>query len=304
MKKLQVHVDIAVPEGREYGCDRCRDSPGFIETVVGLSLHSRAQAEKSLELDTFCTCETGHNLHRRTAKEAEVAIDQAYMERLRSKALCEARDIYFRGWEYPRNLEGMTMKSWVSKFGSDPNKFHLMKAMQSHWEHGEVQTERGSWAGILALGNSGTGKTGCLTPLLRHYEKEGRPVLWISLSDILFMTNWIDDKKMIADRMRILKTIPYLMIDEFVHPSATRGMGEQITDHERTKIIYPIIDARHRKNLATFMTSNCSQAEIEAAIGSMSWSRLQELCAIVSVTGESGRKEVGYAYPEQDKMTA
>jgi len=274
------------------GCTDCnsRKTPGFIEKNTPYSL-AHSSVESTLNNNFFCTCATGQRLELR-CKELLGTDPELINEIKKRSSMRRAIQYNFndsRGFEIPPSFQRLGLIEWKMKFGRNPTHSDFLKALSNHEKSNRVETGAGQWSGIFTFGKAGTGKTGGLTALLAYYIQKGEPCLWLTLQDMLNMCKW-DEPEIIKKRMRLISQVPYLMIDEFIHP------GEKITDHERDRIIFPIIDRRYQSDLTTLCTSNSTHSDIKSKVGEATWDRLLTLCAFIHCGGSSVRTQVTNAY--------
>ncbi len=283
-------------QGREFGCDKCKEiQPGFLRYTQTYFLSEPKYVAGMIAANQFCDCQTGTNLHVAALRRCKV--DEGDIARLQSqRAQKNEIERLFPDNGFPPDLAGMTIKTWSDYFGEDPHKQLAKRALIELGSKGFIKSDQGQWPGLLLFGTAGTGKTGGMVPILKKWKDEDkRSTLFITLNDILLLTNWQDDKRAERERIAMLGRVPCLGIDELVMP------GQGISDHERSRIIFPIIDQRHKRRLPTIITTNCELKELASKLGQMTYERLLSLCAPIELGGESGRKIVDHVH-WQDKL--
>ena len=115
---------------------------------------------------------------------------------------------------------------------------------------------------IIFMGVNGCGKTHLAAAIANHLRREGKPVLFIVVPDLLdyLRSTFNPESKVSYDELfEKVKKAPVLILDDFGEQSATPWAQEKL---------YQLINYRYNARLATVITTCLSLDEIESRISS------------------------------------
>lgn len=133
---------------------------------------------------------------------------------------------------------------------------------------------------LVLSGPLGVGKTGILTPVLRHYLEQGQPALWIEFYDFCLevQSGYKDgsaNQKLIAARRA-----PLILLDDV----GDVERQEPETDDKR-RILWSVLNGRHGDDLPTMVTTNLDEKGFRRQFGGRVSDRLWEMAFVVPVGG-------------------
>lgn len=151
----------------------------------------------------------------------------------------------------------------------------------AHWV---LQEEKG----LFLYGKRGTGKTKLVAIIANARIKERKPVLFVSVPDLLADIRSAYNNKTASELVDAVKNAPFLVLDDLGAERMTEWVGEQL---------FNIVNHRYNGRLQTIITSNYSPAEIIKRIsangddtqGQRIMSRLYDMCERVEIQGEDYR---------------
>ncbi|MDC9032309.1 hypothetical protein M8044_000532, partial [Columbia Basin potato purple top phytoplasma] len=108
---------------------------------------------------------------------------------------------------------------------------------------------------LYLYGDFNTGKTFFFKLIMKYFLKEKQDFLFLFLPDLprQFKSGWFDEE--LSKKMDILRTIPYLFLDDLG--------AENLTVYFRDDILYPLLNARQEKGLITFINSNFNPLQLQ-----------------------------------------
>ena len=115
---------------------------------------------------------------------------------------------------------------------------------------------------LVFLGDNGCGKTHLAAAIANHLKNEGKPVLFIIVTDLLdhLRSTFGPESRISYDTLfEKVKNAPVLILDDFGEQSATPWAQEKL---------YQLINYRYNARLATVITTCFSLDEIESRISS------------------------------------
>lgn len=134
---------------------------------------------------------------------------------------------------------------------------------------------------LVVLGPVGTGKTGLAVGALRDVFVRGGSVKFGTVPSLL---DQIRPSREAPDEprreLRSLTSVDVLLLDDIGVHKATDWTAERL---------YVIVNDRHEDGRPTITTSNCTLAEMEAAVGPRTISRLMDDAVMIHVGGEDRR---------------
>lgn len=145
--------------------------------------------------------------------------------------------------------------------------------------------------GLFILGDIGVGKTHLAAAIANRLIQTGRPVICMTMIDMLARIKATYDKKEISEGeiLRIYETTPLLIIDD---------MGKEPPTEWGVSKIYTIINSRYEGYKPTIVTSNYTDTELEKRLtppggddttARATVDRLREMCGALVMEGQSWR---------------
>ncbi len=138
---------------------------------------------------------------------------------------------------------------------------------------------------LVLSGPLGVGKTGILTPVLRHYLEQGQPALWIEFYDFCLevQSGYKDgtaNQKLVAARKA-----PLILLDDV---GDVERQGQETDDKRR--ILWSVLNARHGEDRPTLVTTNLDESGFRRQFGGRVSDRLWEMAFVVPVGGVNLRR--------------
>lgn len=250
----------------KYDCDLCQDTGyrGWREPWN----YPVAECE-------FCDCGKGI-----TAR--------AFWARKDSEALQRKLNGLFSAAGIPPHFRDLTIDTMIERAGRDPGKAPAIDAVIQLKNAGHVLdpvTKRYK-SGLVLSGAFGCGKTGLLSPLLRHAIETGKSGLWVEVYDMImaiqqgYSDGDSDAKLTAAQRADVV------LLDDFGDVERDREETE-----DRRRIIYQLVNYRHNHALPMLITTNCTGAQLAKQFGARTIERVFESCAWINMAGRNLRQE-------------
>lgn len=260
------------PLSRE--CDRCEDS-GYLGWKTPAAGYPFSEV-------TFCACAFGQKAQAFwRGKEAE-----AHQRKLGS---------LFVNAGIPAHFRSLTIDTMIERAGSDKGKKQAIDAVIELIDHGYVLDPRSGQPrpGIVLSGDFGRGKTGLLTPVLRHHIEQGRSGLWIEVYDFISEIQREYGRKreagepdLAAQKMDAAQNAGIILLDDM----GDKSREKEETD-DRRRIVYQVINYRHNHTLPMLITTNLTGKEMAVQFGARTFERIIESCAWISMAGKNLRLE-------------
>ena len=248
--------------------DRCRScsNTGYIGWKT-------PHAGYTLKECAFCECEIGQKVldywRVRAAKEGQKTLSAA-----------------FANAGIPEHFRDFTIESLIERSLGDKGKAEAIAAVSGYVENGyilDAATNRYKF-GLVLSGDFGRGKTGLLTPVLRHMVAQGKTGLWIEMYDFLIsVQSGYEDGSSLA-KLEAAQRADVILLDDFGDKSRTQPETD-----DRKRILYQLVNYRHNAGLPMLITTNLTAAEIGVQFGQRIAERILESCAWVKVSGENLR---------------
>jgi DNA replication protein DnaC len=220
----------------------------------------------------FCECPAGQRAQ--SAERAKAAATQ--QDKLKAA---------FTRAGIPAHFHGLTIDTLAAVAGDDPDKTKAIEVARTMVEQGMYQDK----PGVFLFGSYGCGKTGVLTPVLRHWLDQGHSGLWIEFYDFC---EEIQSKYGKGDEasqaMDLVRSVEWLMMDD-IGDVARKDLE---TDDKR-KLLYQIVNHRHNHVRPMLITSNLTPGEFTAQFGARTFERIAECCAVVKIGGRNLRRPGG-----------
>lgn len=218
----------------------------------------------------FCDCEAGQRF-----KAAE-------QRKLTEKHQAQLGATFTRAG-IPAHFHGLTIDTLAELVGDDPGKAKAIEAARSMIATGYYAGK----PGIYLFGEYGCGKTGVLTPVLRHFLDQGHSGLWMEFYDF---TEEIQSKygkgEEASQAMDLVRGVEWLLMDDV--GDAARNNPE--TDDKR-RLLYQIVNHRHNHVRPMLITSNLPPDRFAAQFGERTLERIIESCALVRISGRNLRRQ-------------
>jgi DNA replication protein DnaC len=139
--------------------------------------------------------------------------------------------------------------------------------------------------GLFLWGSWGSGKTMLMNALMQELHKMKYPVKVITLATLItqFSQGWYDSEE--RDKfLRGIQQVKFLAIDDLGKEyKGASDFGLRVFDN--------LLRFRSQMNLPTIFTANIEPKEIKDYYSEGVASMLQEMCAMVKVTGDDFRKK-------------
>lgn len=251
----------------QHECRMCADT--------GYQGWKTPHAGYSMEECIFCECATGQRVLEYW-KRKSVAKKQADMEKL------------FVGACIPAHFRSFTLDSIRQRAVNEPDKKAAIDAVEQWITAGYVEdpaTKRYK-SGLILAGDYGRGKTGTLTPAIRHSLEQGKSGLWIEVTDFVgvIQSGYRDGTSL--ERLEAAQKVDVILLDDLGDKSRD---GAETDD--RRRIIYQLVNYRHNNGLPMLITTNLNGQQMAAQFGGRTVERIMESCAWVSMGGRNLRRE-------------
>jgi hypothetical protein len=142
---------------------------------------------------------------------------------------------------------------------------------------------------LVLYGSVGTGKSAMIAMCFEHALRAGGTGLWIDYHEFLEQVQKTYDKSYdgpSADTiMSAAQVADIVVLDDLGDTN-----GQVYAD--RTKIIYRLVNIRHKYNRPTFVTTNLSPAGMASQFESRTWDRLRERAWVLEVGGVNLRNSM------------
>lgn len=266
-----------------WGCDRC--DMGYIGLPCDALEMERGQKFKEYlaGLLTLCDCKAGQMnavSFRKQAEEQDLwpAQIKAMAEQAQQRRLARL----FEAAHIPERYANLDFRTYVRH--ADQGKHEAVRIIKEYYASGFVDVGGGRRYGILLYGTTDQGKTGCLSPLFKHFVQQGNSGLWVQYNDLMAALKDFGSGQ-VEERIQACKQVEYLMVDDLGDPAADKAA----TDYARD-VLFRIIDHRNNYRKPTFITSNLHPDHMAGQFHDRMAKRLQELCVIVEVKGRPMRE--------------
>jgi DNA replication protein DnaC len=164
------------------------------------------------------------------------------------------------------------------KFHPEPGNRAALEALQ-RWAPNKT--------GVLLYGPPGRGKTHLMAAFGKRWADAGMTVGYNTMSGLLALLRRGFDEDVFSQRLRLVSgRVPLLLLDD---------LGVEKATEWTTEILYTIVNTRLESGLPLFVTTNCTEAELEKKFHSRIVSRLKEMCTWIEVGGRDWRAEMNQA---------
>lgn len=148
--------------------------------------------------------------------------------------------------------------------------------------------------GLYIYGERGTGKTKLAAIAANELAKQGKPVLFSSVPELMSDIRATFHKGTTDETLRQIKDVPFLVLDDLGAENPSSWVGEQL---------FAIINYRYNSELTTFVTSNYDPEEVIQHLterdkrgdiindtqGQRIMSRICEMCVVIKLNGHDRR---------------
>lgn len=193
----------------------------------------------------------------------------------------------FSAAKVPRVYEGL---GWGDYEATDDNQ-EAVAAVKYIMQPGEKK-------GLFIYGPRGTGKTMLVAILANEMTKNGQPVLFSSVPDLLEDIRESYGKDTASETMRAAREAACLILDDLGAERITEWVGEQL---------FTLLNYRYNERLKTIITSNYSRRELSQRLtvrdrngngaddtqAQRLLSRISGMCERVYLGGRDWRQEGG-----------
>jgi DNA replication protein DnaC len=221
----------------------------------------------------FCDCWRGQKL-------------LTFWQGQESKAHQRKLDGLFANAGIPAHFRDLTIDTMIERAGTDKGKKAAIDAVIDLVDHGYVLDAQLPKPGLVLSGDFGRGKTGLLTPVLRHHVEQGRTGLWVEVYDFIAEVQRGYSDGQSNARMDAAQRADIILLDDL----GDKARGKEETD-DRRRIVYQLINYRHNHKLPMLITTNLTGKEMAVQFGARTFERIVESCAWVSMSGKNLRLE-------------
>lgn len=220
---------------------------------------------------------TSIDMHRELSeKELRALAEQEQRERM----LAMIRRAGIPPRYHEANLKG------CQKYSGMEGKSSALEAGKVWSNHQEV-TQRGRVRKCLLLsGQVGTGKTWLATAALKHlmWNNQDLKPLWVKARTFIreVQSGYKDGNADVV--LARYQKADVLLIDDV----GDMDIQEQSTDQHR--LFYELLDDRNDWLRPTIITTNLSPSELRAFFKERTYARIEEMCAIIPMTGDNLRE--------------
>lgn len=251
-----------------YQCDLCQDQ-GYRGWKTPYAGYPMSEVQ-------FCDCASGQGA-RAFWRQKESEANQRQLNQL------------FAGAGIPPHFRDLTVDSMIVKAGKDAGKVAAIEAVIQFKELGRVldPATKQYRPGIVLSGPFGCGKTGLLTPALRHSIEGGKSGLWVEVYDLIaaVQQGYTDGDS--NAKLAAAQKADVVLLDDL---GDVEREGEETAD--RRRIIYQLINYRHNNALPMLITTNCNGAQLAKQFGGRTIERVFESCAWINMHGRNLRMEL------------
>jgi len=217
----------------------------------------------------FCECPAG----RRALAAERAKAAAAHQQRLAAA---------FTRAGIPSHFHGLTVDSLAALAGDDPDKATAIAVARSLLATGQFSGK----PGVYLFGEYGCGKTGVLTPVLRHYLDQGHTGLWLEFYDFCTEIQSKYGQGDEADKaLDLVRSVDWLLMDDVGDVART---GPETDDKRR--LLYQIVNHRHNHVRSMLITSNLNPDRFAQQFGARTFERILESCAVVKIAGRNLRR--------------
>jgi len=188
----------------------------------------------------------------------------------------------------PAHFRDLTIDSMIERAGHDAGKVAAIDAVIQFKNSGRVtdpNTKRLK-LGVVLSGSFGCGKTGLLTPLLRHVVSEGKSGLWAEVYELIMAIQQGYSDGDSSAKLLAAQQADVVLLDDLGDADRSREETE-----DRRRIVYQIINYRHNNALPMLITTNCNGAQLAKQFGGRTIERIFESCAWINMAGKNLRKD-------------
>ncbi len=223
----------------------------------------------------FCACEAGERARARALAEDAGRKQQRLAQQFAVAGI-------------PAHFQHFTLESLRERAAGDPGKQEALTTAAVLLADGHVAGR----VGMYVYGPYGSGKTGLLTPVLRHHLEHNHTALWIEFYDLVGAVQASYSRDDGADPLDAARRCDVLLLDDVgdaVRNDRATGFAET-TDRQR--ILYQIVNYRHNHVLPLLITSNLTPSQFAQQFGVRTIERVVECCAVVQLGGANLRGAV------------
>jgi hypothetical protein len=266
-------------------CPACMGS-GHLEYS---SLHVLA-ADVPVEEIRWCECPLGAE-KRRDYEGYRAALLQGRLARLFEQAGIPAR---FRGLTLdslpPAHLEGKrramaAARMFIAEGAVTPARLGEYDPVAAIRASESIRCSALPRRSLVFSGPLGVGKTGMLTPVLRHYLGQGQPALWIEFYDFCLEVQSGYKDGTANNKLVAARRAPLILLDDV----GDVERREPETDDKR-RILWSVLNGRHGDDLPTLVTTNLDERGFRCQFGGRVSDRLWEMAFVVPVGGVNPRR--------------
>jgi DNA replication protein DnaC len=192
----------------------------------------------------------------------------------------EAKTRFLRNEEIKR---AMTDLGFPKILNEKPfEQFHVEPGNKQ--AHDALQRWTYSKTGILLYGPPGRGKSHLSAAFAKKWIDMGMNVVFQNVSSMLALLRKGYDDDLFDERLRLISSRAQILVLDDLGAEKPTAWGEEK--------IYMIIDTRLSEGLPLFITTNCSEKELEDKFHPRVISRLKEVCTWFEVGGRDWRSQI------------
>lgn len=220
----------------------------------------------------FCECQAGQRAQ---------AAERAKATKVQQERLQQA----FTRAGIPAHFHGLTIDTLAALAGNDAEKAKAIEVARTMVDQGMYQGK----PGVFLSGPYGCGKTGVLTPVLRHWLDQGHSGLWIEFYDFCEeIQRKYGQGDEASQAMDLVRSVDWLLMDDI---GDTARLTPE-TDDKR-KLLYQIVNHRHNHVRPMLITTNLGPDQFVTQFGARTFERIIESCAMVYIGGRNLRRPGG-----------
>lgn len=155
-----------------------------------------------------------------------------------------------------------------------------------------VKTWPAKFRNLALLGQPGCGKTHLAVGLMRHAMTRGKRCYYACWPELWRLVDKSPDRQ--AAESKYLD--PAFVVDLMVLDDAGRESGTSYKDNW----LDVVVNHRYREQLATIVTANMTEDQLDEWLGGASASRFGSVCEVVTMSGEDRRGKIARLSRQND----
>jgi DNA replication protein DnaC len=226
----------------------------------------------------FCSCEKGQ------------AIIASYRA-LEAKRHQHKLQSMFVNAGIPLHFRDFTVATLMDRAKKDRDKQPAIAAALELMDKGYLLDEKTTRYkfGLVLSGDFGRGKTGLLSPVLRHFIEQGKSGLWIEVYDFFTEVQKGYSTGDSVEKLEAAQRADVVLLDDLGDKARKQDAFAETDD--RRRILYQLVNHRHNHGLPMLITTNLTGPELGLQFGNRTLERILESCAWVNMGGKNLRLE-------------